>query len=163
MTTDRLAALLHADFMEAVPTHQRYPAPCSVCEGRAARLIAAGVTLAPAEGLRDVIAAFFRAYDATHLVHDVAYEGVNDAVAALRAALAQPVAPAEGHVVRDVKLLEVSIVPTDAAPGEMDEHGAWGLIQPAAPAEGLDARGECPACTEQPHIGCEYAKEPTDD
>ena len=128
-----------------------------------ARLIAAGVTLAPAEGLRDVIAAFFRAYDATHLVHDVAYEGVNDAVAALRAALAQPVAPAEGHVVRDVKLLEVSIVPTDAAPGEMDEHGAWGLIQPAAPAEGLDARGECPACTEQPHIGCEYAKEPTDD
>ena len=51
---DRLAALLHADFMDAVPTHQRYPAPCSVCEGRAARLIAAGVTLqpaAPAEGL----------------------------------------------------------------------------------------------------------------
>ena len=118
---------------------------------------------APAEGLRERIAAFFRAYDSTHLVHDVAYEGVNDAVAALRAALAQPVAPAEGHVVRDVKLLEVSIVPTDAAPGEMDEHGAWGLIQPAAPAEGLDARGECPACTEQPHIGCEYAKEPTDD
>jgi len=37
------------------------------------------------------------------------------------------------------------------------------LTQPAAPAEGLDARGECPACTEQPHIGCEYAKEPTDD
>ena len=42
---------------------------------------------APAEGLRERIAAFFRAYDATHLVHDVAYEGVNDAAAALRAAL----------------------------------------------------------------------------
>jgi len=42
---------------------------------------------APAEGLRERIAAFFRAYDSTHLVHDVAYEDVNDAVAALRAAL----------------------------------------------------------------------------
>jgi hypothetical protein len=33
----------------------------------------------------DRIAAFLRVYDSTHLVHDVAYEAVNDAVAALRA------------------------------------------------------------------------------
>ena len=65
--TDRLAALLHADFMEAVPTHQRYPAPCSVCEGRAARLIAAGVTLQPAEGL-----------DVDRLIESIAYMGVID-------------------------------------------------------------------------------------
>ena len=90
--TDRLAEAVHdvicatlADYDSHEPGDIRYL--CDPAPFRASLERLEIQPAAPAEGLRERIAAFFRAYDSTHLVHDVAYEDVNDAVAALRAAL----------------------------------------------------------------------------
>lgn len=53
--TDRLAALLHAEFITHEMGKGSADDTCSLCVTRAEHLIAAGVTLAPAEGLREAL------------------------------------------------------------------------------------------------------------
>ena len=99
---------------------------------------------APADGLREAIAAFFRAYDATHLVHDVAYEGVNDAAAALRAALVQPAAPADGLDVERLAQALLRVVPG---------YQRW-MAYPGTPTMAdMDARSEAAHTEALAHAG----------
>ena len=134
--TDRLAALLHEDFMDAVPTHQRYPAPCSVCEGRAARLIAAGVTLqptAPAEGLRIVPDGTreFVAFAVEYLRSVIPDHATVQAGDRLLAALAQSAAPAKERCLCGGPWPCPDIDAPNYRPEAYVPHG---LAQPAAPA-----------------------------